>query len=126
MKITFEFPEQAALDILTTAFEQGSRYWLNNYLVSLARREDLIVLSLHIEGIHDEKDEESNEPAKHTKIDAERIAAALSHMLVHPDEDGAWAAAGALAQTDADGCGADANACDSILQFAVFGELVYG
>jgi hypothetical protein len=112
--------EQACYDIMTTAIEGGSAYWMNDgYFVHVARAPDLSITEITIRGAKDE------EPVKREIIGAREIADAITLMFTaglvneHISRD-------LIQSTNDEGCGCDADTADTIVQIACFDEVVYG
>jgi hypothetical protein len=131
--VTINFPEQALQDILFTACESGSNYWLCDYKgVRATRTEGAGEYTGLVIGQPRPGSEAEGTPPVHTRITLERIAAAIGELV-----SGQHCAGTYLGQifgetefranmTERGGCSADATACDCVLQVAVFGEVIYG
>lgn len=126
LRITIPFPPELTDRVLRNALESsyGSGYWLNDR-TSLVQWKDAALSSGHeyavlhigapLPGI-------DAEPVKHSRIGAARIARALEIMLTCGNKGHAERAGRVLAGAFA----FDAPDADVVLQFAAFGEVIYG
>lgn len=119
LRISIPMPATLTGYVLCQAIESscGSHYWLNDYRTRAQCRneEGREYVALHIGAPLNDSVEA---PVKHSRIGASRIAAALELML--QDSKYAQTAGRVLAGTN------DASDADVCLQFAAFGEVIYG
>lgn len=124
LRISIPMPPRLAHYVLASALESGcgSGYWLNNYATRIQSKAGTgdqrygDYAALHIGAPN--KGAECDIPVKHSRIGASRIAAALELML--QDEKQAERAGRVIAGRF------DAPDADVVLQFAAFGEVIYG
>jgi len=127
LRISIPMPPRLTHYVLCAAIESscGSGYWLCDYATraQYGRGNNLTdartdYVALHIGAPH--KGAECDIPVKHSRIGAARIARALELMLACGDHVHVERAGRVIA------CNFDAPDADVVLQFAAFGELVYG
>jgi len=117
LSISIPMPPRLTHYMLCAALESscGSHYWAANYAVREQTNESGEYVAVHLGRSTDINDAK----VKHSRIGASRIAAALSLMLqsgpLHVK-----CAARVLANEF------DAPDADVVLQFAAFGEVIYG
>lgn len=117
--LTVPVPPQLLLDLLTTAFEGGSAYWLA--CDHPVRDADLNVT--HIIGCYDREDEETQWP----DVTLETMALGIQRIADPMFNIGSSIrAAVLLACIEPDNCDWDAETADCVLQAGMFHELVYG
>jgi hypothetical protein len=110
--------------VLAAALEGGSNYWLRDYsfrIQSKAGEGDQTYgdyAAVHIGAPREGA--ECDEPVKHSRIGAARIARGIELALTCGNLNLARCAANVLAGNH------DANDADVVLQFAAFGEVIYG
>lgn len=129
MKLKIELSDAAALDILTTAVQQGCAYWANDYKGLAEQRTDKGITTRFDIGDPRPGTDAEGEPPLHRTITAASIKRAMQRLIdtqgraegVHPSY-----VSSILAACDKDGCGADAIECDAVLQLAVFERVIYG
>lgn len=112
----------AALHILTTACESGSRYWLDEYAPVIKRDDEQYVTEIVLSRQTGEG--EATESAVRTRIKPHHLGEAIATMVARPGA--AYIASDVFSNLDESGCGADADSCDYLLQLMVFGDVVYG
>jgi hypothetical protein len=137
--ISFNTSRQRMKDILTTAVESGIAYWANdedfNQEGCEVKRDangyvESITLQLSVSAVKatsvpkfDPMAADIHTPSRAT-VTPEALAAAFGRMLSADDKgimlDCSWAAAAELAGNF------DANTADALVQFAFFGEVIYG
>lgn len=118
--ISFNMPLQRMRDILTTAYESGIGYWVNVEneikLCEAFRDTSSCVYAIRFTFID----------GKVTTVDDIGLAIAFAKALaVGDDGDGVYPAPCAAAVGELNG-EYDANTADSLVQFALFGEVRYG
>lgn len=119
LRISIPMPARLTHFVLCAATESshGSQYWLADYTnrIQWMRSGNADYIALHIGAPLNDSTEM---PVKHSRIGAARIAAALELML--QDARHAQTAGRIIAGTN------DAPDADVCLQFAAFGEVIYG
>jgi hypothetical protein len=126
-------PEQACMDILCTAAESGSNYWLGDYphewrRIQFEGKSYSDYAGLKIGNARKGSEAEGTDPMR-KRINSEDIAKAITRMVElagKPDGCHQRYVGDLLASIDDDGCSADADTCDIVLQLAVFGKVIYG
>lgn len=123
--VKFKISTRACVDILTTAFETGSGYWISEYGPSANRNSGRYVQSLALRNVAGMG--EFDVRAKRSIILPSNIAVAIGDLITDQDVHGRILGEilGNL-ERDGSGCGADAEACDCVLQKAIFRKVVYG
>ena len=111
-------------DILCTALEGGSNYWLTDYrpkteMKQIDEYDNYVGITL-LNPSPDEEIAECCEPALKDTIELEDIANALTKLASDPE---GCKVNGAYRFNSED---YDANDADIVLQVAVFGEVIYG
>jgi hypothetical protein len=126
LSITVPMPPRLTHRVLCSALESscGSGYWLQDYVYRCqyggrSGTDCGYYVALHIGAPHKDADA-STERVKHSRIGASRIAAALALMMASENKVHAERAGRVIA------CAFDAQDADVVLQFAAFGEVVYG
>lgn len=97
--------------------DAGCDYWLRDYQTRLQANSAGYWVALHIGAPHDPAE---CSPVAHSRIGAQRIAHALETMLTSGNVRHAERAGRVLAGLF------DAPDADVVLQFAAFGEVIYG
>ena len=126
--VTFKISTQACLDIIVTACEGGSNYWLNDHIEDTKRDKDLNYTKLLLKE-PSENSEFAGTPPKNFEITAADIPGAISKLIANAGKPGychSRIIADIVGSLEEDGCGCDAEAADCVLQVAVFGECLYG
>jgi hypothetical protein len=122
LSINVPMPPRLTHYVLCAALESGygSGYWLNDYRsrAQWAGDTEGDYVAVHIGAPH--KGAECDVPVKHSRIGASRIAAALALMLASGNKVHAERAGRVI------GGDFDAPDADIVLQFAAFGEVIYG
>lgn len=126
-------PEQACMDIMCTAAESGSNYWLQDYPHEWRRcqfegKSYSDYAGLKISNARKGTEGEGSDPVK-KRINSEDIAKAITRCIELAGKDGGCHPryiGELVASIDGDGCSADAELSDIILQIAVFGKVIYG
>lgn len=120
LRISIPMPPRLTHYVLASALESscGSGYWLNDYRSRAQWAGDTAndYVAVHIGAPF--KGAECDVPVKHSRIGAARIVAALELMFT--DEKQAERAGRVIAGNF------DAPDADVVLQFAAFGEVIYG
>lgn len=119
-ELTLGIQEQALIDILTIAAEGGIGYWAN---YSTRRNDEHDVTALV-----DIRDSEDEEAFFHT-IEASDIAVGITlalHSQYFNENLTRQIALEILDWDNSGGCIVDADIADVFVQFACFGEVVYG
>lgn len=119
--ICFTFIDQQLLDVMENAH---SNYWIHEYRPLYDRAAGMLALK-PMPGV--------TRPVR-VQVTPEDIANALRNMLSYDHASNAVidasdirrAATDCIAGMTVNGCEADGPTCDSVLQFAVFGKLVFG
>lgn len=128
-KITMDISEQCLKDILTIAVQNGgSAYWANEYN-GLSEERDDAGNTTELKIGAPASDTDCNEPVKHHKITIASMARALQRLvnkMGQPDGAHRTHVMTLLGECEPEGCGADALACDLVLQMAVFEKIIYG
>lgn len=127
LRISIPMPARLTHYVLCSALEGGSNYWLRDYSprAQCAKHPQdtgssaygdyaAVHLNMPREGA------ECDEPVKHSRIGAARIARGIELALTCGNPNFAKCAARVLAEEY------DANDADAILQFAAFEEVIYG
>jgi hypothetical protein len=113
---------QMCADVLVTALQGGSYYWLGDYAHDIERAPQ----PLYYAALRFLVGENHNAPCEVlcSYVDYPAIARAM-HNIVHA---GKWPnlAADVIHGLEEDGFSGDANVADCILQFAVFNDVVFG
>lgn len=126
LRISIPMPATLVSDVLCAAIESGTAgaYWLRGFNSRAQRRHDFEYTALHIGAMLRDDDgkpaTEYDEPVKHSRIGAARIAHALELMFTKGNTSHAERAGRVLSGNF------DAPDADVVLQFAAFEEVVYG
>jgi hypothetical protein len=138
--VQFSVPEQVCRDILCTAIEGGSVYWLTDYdgidsqsePSADGKYQEYVGLKI---GDPTPGSEAVGTPPVRRVINCEAIAQAIGHLIQRAGQKGACheryvgELIGSIERGDDGsrvGCSADNTTADLVLQMAVFNEVIYG